>query len=124
MSDLTYTINANVNKGVFNQSYIAAGKTTEMATTGVLAVTLRCGTATQAISTASASSLGYCFARNLAEDTSGTAVVTFGKISGTNYYDAVRLKPGDAAFLRLAPGNYAAQGVAGSPTLLVEILED
>jgi hypothetical protein len=124
MSDLTYTIQVNVDKGVFNQSYIAAGKTTEMATTGVLAVTLRCGTATQAISTASASSLGYCFARNLAEDTSGTAVVTFGRISGTSYFDAVRLKPGDAAFLRLAPGNYAAKGVAGSPTLLVEILED
>lgn len=124
MSDLTYTINANVNKGVFIQNYIAAGKTTEMATAGVLAVTLRCGTATQAISTASAGALGYCFARNLSEDTSGTAVVTFGKISGTNYYDAVRLKPGDAAFLRLASGDYAAQGVAGDPTLLVEILED
>jgi hypothetical protein len=124
MSDLTYTIQVNVDKGVFNQSYIAAGKTATMGTTGVLAVTLRPGTATQAVSTASASNLGYCFARNLADDTSGTAVVSFGRISGTNYFDAVRLKPGDASFLRLAPGDYAAKGVAGNPTLLIEILED
>jgi hypothetical protein len=123
MSDIAYSISAAVDKGVFRTQF-SASNTATMSTTGVLAVTLRCGTATQAISTASASSLGYCFARNLAEDTSGTAVVSFGKISGTNFFDAVRLKPGDASFLRLAPGNYAARGVAGSPTLLVEILED
>lgn len=124
MSDITYTINAQVNKGVFSQQYIAAGKTTEMSSVGILAVTVEPGTATQAISTATASVLGYCFARNLAEDTSGTAVVTFGRLSGTTFLDTVRLKPGDAAWFRLAPGNYAAKGVAGNPPLLVEILED
>lgn len=124
MSDITYTINANVNKGVFSQQYIAAGKTTEMTSVGILAVTLEPGTATQAVSTASATTLGYCFARNLAEDTSGTAVVTFGRIDGTTFRDTVRLKPGDAAWFRLSPGNYAAKGVAGNPPLLLEILED
>ena len=124
MSDITYTINAQVNKGVFSQQYIAAGKTTEMSSVGILAVTVEPGTATQAVSTASATTLGYCFARNLATDTSGTAVVTFGRINGTTFHDTVRLKPGDAAWFRLAPGDYAAKGVAGNPPLLLEILED
>lgn len=124
MSDITYTINAQVNKGVFSQQYIAAGKTTDMTSVGILAVTVEPGTATQAVSTASATTLGYCFARNLAEDTSGTAVVTFGRIDGTTFRDTVRLKPGDAAWFRLAPGDYAAKGVAGNPPLLLEILED
>jgi hypothetical protein len=124
MSDINYTINAFVSKGKFSQQYIAAGNTTDMSSAGVLAVTLEPGTGTQAISTASATTLGYCMARNLAEDTAGTAVVTFGRLSGTTLLETVRLRPGDAAWLRLAPGDYAARGVAGNPTLLLEILED
>lgn len=124
MSDINYTINAFVSKGKFSQQYVAAGNTATMSSAGVLAVTIEPGTATQAISTATAGTLGYCFARNLAEDTSGTAVVTFGRIAGTVFSDTVRLKPGDAAWFRLAPGDYAAQGVAGNPPLLIEILED
>ena len=124
MSDITYTINAQVNKGVFSQQYIAAGKTTGMTSVGILAVTVEPDTATQAVSTASATTLGYCFARNLATDTSGTAIVTFGRINGTTFRDTVRLKPGDAAWFRLAAGDYAVQGVAGNPPLLLEILED
>lgn len=124
MSDVTYSINAQVSKGVFLQQYIAAGRTTDMTTVGALAVTVEPGTATTAVSTAAAGTLGYCFARNLADDTAGTAVVTFGRIDGTTFYGAVRLKPGDAAWFRLAPGDYAAQGVDGNPPLMVEILED
>ena len=124
MSDINYSISATVNKGSYTQQFFAAGRTTDMSLIGVLAVTLEPGTGTQAISTASATTLGYCMARNLAEDTAGTAVVTFGRLSGTTLLETVRLKPGDAAWLRLAPGDYAARGVAGNPTLLVEILED
>ena len=123
MSDINYNISAIVNKGVLANQY-SASRTTEMSSVGFFAVTVEPGTATQAVSTASATTLGYCLARNLAEDTSGTAVVTFGRIAGTVFTDTVRLKPGDAAWFRLAPGDYAAKGVVGNPPLLLEILED
>ena len=123
MSDISYSVSATLNKGVLSQQYFAA-RTTDVSSVGILAVTVEPGTATQAVSTASATTLGYCLARNLAEDTSGTAVVTFGRIAGTVFTDTVRLKPGDAAWFRLAPGDYAAKGVVGNPPLLLEILED
>lgn len=124
MSDLTYSIQAFVDKTPFRQQYVAAGNTTDMTSVGVLAITILAGTATQQVSTSSATTLGYCFARNLATDTAGTAVVSFGRLSGTTLLSTVRLKPGDAAWLRLAPGNYGVQGVAGNPPLLLEVLED
>ena len=77
---------------------------------------------TQAITTASASSLGLCFARSLA--TSGTHTVSFGRVSGTTIFETVRLKAGDATILRLAPGNYAAKADAPGSRLLLQILEE
>ena len=122
MADISYSVNLNVNAGALQQNINASGITSDFATTGLLALTLNLGTATQTITTASASSLGLCFARSLA--TSGTHTISLGRISGTTLFDAVRLKAGEAGIFRLAPGNYAAKADAPGSRLLLQILEE
>jgi hypothetical protein len=119
---ISYSVNLNVNAGALQQNINASNITSTFATTGFLAVTLNVGTGTTAISTASAASLGLCFARSLA--TAGTNTVSFGRLSGTTLFETVRLRPGDAALLRLAPGNYAAKSSAEGGRLLLQILEE
>jgi len=122
MSDVSYSVNLNINAGALQQNVNASNITSTLATAGFLAVTLDVGTSTTAISTASAANLGLCLARSLA--TAGSEVVSFGRVSGTTLLDVVRLKAGDAALLRLAPGDYAARGSAEGGRLLLQILEE
>lgn len=122
MPDISYSVSVNVNAGALSSNLIASNVTSDFATAGFLAITLNVGTATQAISTASASSLGLCFARSL--NTTSTHTVSFGRLSGTTLFETVRLRGGDAALLRLAPGNYAAKSAAEGGRLLLQILEE
>lgn len=122
MSDISYSVNLNVNAGALSQNLNAANITSDFSTTGFLAVTLSVGTATQAISTSSASTLGLCFARSLV--TSATHTISFGRLDGGILHETVRLKAGDAALLRLAPGNYGAKSAAEGGRLLLQILEE
>jgi len=122
MADVSYSLNVSVNADALRQNMNASNITSDFATTGLLAVTLNLGTSTQAITTASASILGLCFAQSLA--TAGTHTVSFGRVSGTTLFETVRLKAGDAAVLRLAPGNYAAKADAPNSRLLLQILEE
>lgn len=122
MADITYSINVNVAAANLSQNFIATGVTSNFATAGLLAMTLNLGTATQAVNTASASSLGLCVARSL--NTTITHTVSFGRLDGTTLHETVRLKGGDAAILRLAPGNYGARSVASGGRLVLQILED
>jgi hypothetical protein len=122
MADISYSLNINVSAGALQQNLNASNITSDFSTTGMLAVTLNVGTATQAISTASASVLGLAFARSLS--TAGTHTISFGRISGTTLFDVVRLKAGEAAVLRMAPGNYAAKADAPGSRLLLQILEE
>jgi hypothetical protein len=122
MADISYSVNLSVNAGALSQNLNASNITSDFSTTGLLALTLNVGTSTQAITTASASSLGLCFARSLA--TAGTHTVSFGRVSGTTIFETVRLKAGDATILRLAPGNYAAKADAPNSRLLLQILEE
>jgi hypothetical protein len=124
MPDITYSISVNVTKGELQQNLFAASKTTDMFTAGLLSVTLNLGTQTTAVGTASASALGYCMARSLVSDTTGTSTVSFGRLSGTTLFEVVRLRPGDVAWLRLAPGEYAAKAAASNSRLLLQVLED
>jgi len=122
VADISYSLNINVSAGALQQNLNASNITSDFSTTGMLAVTLNVGTATQAISTASAWTLGLAFARSLA--TAGTHTISVGRISGTTLFDVVRLKAGDAAVLRMAPGNYAAKADAPGSRLLLQILEE
>lgn len=124
MSNVQFNLNASANKDAFSQQFIASGVTAVMNSAGMLAVTLNLGTATSAISTASASNLGYCFARNLSTSTTTTQTVSFGRVWGVTLFDAVTLKPGEVAWLRLSAGNYAAKAAVANTPLLLQILED
>lgn len=122
MPDVNYTIQAQVQKGALSQQFAASGVTADIATAGMLAVTLNLGTAVTQISTATLGSLGLCFARSLATETTHT--VSFGRFDGTNLHETVRLRAGEAAILRLASGDYAAKAAVGGSRLVLTVLED
>lgn len=122
MPDISYTINAQVQKGSLSQQLAASGVTADIATAGMLAVTLNLGTSVTQISTANMGSLGLAFARSLATTTTHT--VSFGRYSGGTLYETVRLKAGEAAILRLASGDYAAKAAVEGSRLVLTVLED
>lgn len=122
MADISYTINGQVSKGSLSQSFSASGVTADIATAGVLSVTLNLGTSVTQISTATLGSLGICFARSLA--TATTHTVSFGRYSGGTLYETARLKAGEAAVLRLAVGSYAARADVEGTRLVLTVYED
>lgn len=123
MADVTYNISGVVSKGALRDSFNASAVTADIATAGVLSVTLGLGTSTTQVSTTSMNSLGLAFIRNLA--TAVTHTVSFGRLDGTNLYETVRLRGGESALLRLAPGNYGAKAaVAGTTRAVITVYED
>lgn len=122
MPDISYTINVQVQKGALAQQFAASGVTADIATAGMLAVTLNLGTSVTQVSTANMGSLGLAFARSLATTTTHT--VSFGRYSGGTLYETVRLKAGEAAILRLASGDYAAKAAVEGSRLVLTVLED
>lgn len=124
MPDITYNINAQVARGNLNQSFVASGVTSDMSASGVATLTLTPGTnaaGTVAISTATLSTVGLFFARNLS--TVATAAVSFGQLSAGSLVPCVSLKGGEAAVGRLAAGNYAAQSNLTGTQLVISIVE-
>ena len=122
MPDVNYTVNGQITKGSLSQSFAASGVTASMATAGVASVTLELDTSTTAISTSTLGAVGLCFARSLA--TTETHTVSFGRLDGTNLFETVRLKAGEAAVLRLAAGDYAAKSAVAGSRLVLTIYED
>lgn len=123
MADVTYNISGTVQKGALREQFNASAITADIATAGVSAVTLGLNTSTTAVSTANLGAVGLAFIRNLATETTHT--VSFGRLDGTTLHETVRLKAGEAALLRLAPGNYAAKAaVAGTTRAVITIYED
>lgn len=122
MADLTYTISGSLSKGALQNTFSASGVTADLATAGLLAVTLELGTTTTQITTTTLGALGLCFARSLATETTHT--VSIGRLVAGTLHDAVRLKAGEAAVLRLAPGDYAAKAAVEDTRAVVTIFED
>lgn len=122
MPDITYSVNMNVNAGALAQNLSAPNITSNFATSGYLAITLRVGTTTAAINTASASALGLAFVRSL--NTVSTHTISLGRISGTTLFETVKLRGGEAALFRMAPGNYAAKADAEGSRLVLHVLEE
>jgi hypothetical protein len=56
--------------------------------------------------------------------TTETHTVSFGRLDGTNLFETVRLKAGEAAVLRLAAGDYAAKSAVAGSRLVLTIYED
>ncbi len=121
MPDIVYSLNAAVTKGALAQSFQASGVTASMDTAGMLSVTLNLGTAVTQVSTASIGSVGMCFARSLATETTHT--VSFGRFDGTSLHETISLRAGEAAVFRLADGNYAAKAAVAGSRLLLTVLE-
>lgn len=123
MPDVTYNISGTVQKGALREQFNASAITADIATAGVSAVTLGLDTSTTAVSTATLGAVGLAFIRNLATETTHT--VSFGRLDGTTLHETVRLKAGEAALLRLAPGDYGAKAaVAGTTRAVITIYED
>lgn len=122
MADLSYTISGSLNKGALQNTFSASGVTANLATAGLLAVTLELGTTTTQITTTTLGALGLCFARSLATETTHT--VSIGRLDGTTLHDAIRLKAGEAAVLRLAAGDYAAKAAVEDTRAVLTIYED
>lgn len=122
MADIRYTITGQVQKGALSQSFSAGGITADIATAGMLAVTMNLGTSVTTISTATLGSVGLAFARSLA--TSSTHTVSFGRYVGGTLHETVRLKGGEAAVLRLAAGDYAAKAAVGGTRMVLTVYED
>ena len=124
MPDLTWSINAQVARGNLNQAFVASGVTADSSASGITTLTLTPGTnaaGTAAISTATLSSVGLFFARNLS--TIATAAVSFGQLSAGVLVPTVSLKGGEAAVGRLAAGSYAAQSNRTGTQLVISIVE-
>ena len=124
MPDLTWNINAQVARGNLNQALVASGVTADMSASGINTLTITPGTnaaGTVAITTATMTSVGLFFARNLS--TVATAAVSFGQLSAGALVPCVSLKGGEAAVGRLAAGTYAAQSNLAGTQLVVSIVE-
>lgn len=124
MSDITYSINAQLNRDSLSQSFVAGGVTADCSQSGFSSVTIAPGTnsaGTVAISTATLSSVGVFFARNLS--TVATASVSFGQLSAGAMVPTVSLLGGEASIGRLAAGSYAAIANMTGTRLLISIVE-
>ena len=124
MPDLSYSVRVTIDKAGLQQSFAATSQTSSMAINGMMSVTLDLATATEQISTGTMTTLGLCVARSLVTDTTGTTIVSFGRLSGTTLFESVRLEPGETNLFRMAPGNYAAKANVNDARLLVTIFED
>ena len=121
MADINYSFSASLSKGALSQSFGASGITANMATAGLLSLTLDLNTNVTTISTANLNQVGLCIARSLATTTTHT--VSFGRYSGGTLYETVTLKAGEGAILPLAAGDYAAKAAVAGTRLLLQILE-
>lgn len=121
MADIAYNIQAQVSKGALSQTLYASGITADIATAGIMSVTLNLGTSVTQITTSTLNQVGLCFARSLATTTTHT--VSFGRYSGGTLYETATLRGGEAAVLRLSAGDYAAKSAVANTKLLLTIIE-
>lgn len=121
MPDISYNVSLKLDKDFLNNSVSVANVTASMSQAGMSSMTLALSTTATAISTASLSSVGLAFLRNLSTATAST--VTIGIESGTSFVGFATLRAGEPAILRLTPTtSYQAIGSAGS-RLRVDITE-
>lgn len=121
MADISYNVQAQISKGALQQSFAVSGVTADIATAGIMSVTLNLGTAVTQISTANLNQVGLCMARSLATTTTHT--ISFGRYVGGTLHETVQLRAGEAAVLRLAAGDYAAKAATANTRLLLHIVE-
>ena len=121
MADVSYSVNFSVDKGFLRNSINVSNVTANMAQVGMQSLTLTLTTNAVSISTASLSSVGMAFLRNLSTATASTAQV--GIDEGGSFVSLTTLRAGEPAVFRMSSGtNYKAIGTAGT-RLRVDITE-
>ncbi len=121
MADISYNITMRVDKGNLSNSVSANGITASMSQVGLQSLTLALSTNATSISTASLTSVGMAFLRNLSTATTSTAQV--GITAGGSFAPLCTLRAGEPQIFRLASGqNYVAIGTPGT-RLRVDITE-
>jgi len=120
---LAVSVSAVLAKGGVSNTF-AHANTSSVANSGYKVQVPSLGTASSQISTATLTTLGYAFLQSLVTTTQTTCTITFGRLDGTTLHPVVRLRPGDPAILRLAPGDYAASAADSGYRLLIGIVEE
>lgn len=121
MADVSYSINFSVDKGFLRNSISVSNVTANMAQVGMQSLTLTLTTNSVSISTASLSSVGVAFLRNLSTSASSTAQI--GIDGGGSFVSLATLRSGEPAVFRMSPGtDYRVIGTAGT-RLRVDITE-
>jgi hypothetical protein len=112
VSDINYSVSMNVLKGNLSNSVNASGITATMNVDGMQSATYTLSGTPTSISTATLTSVGLAFLRNLSTATATTCSV--GIVSGGTMLPFSSPRPGETAILRLASGvSYQATGTAG-----------
>jgi DNA-binding IclR family transcriptional regulator len=121
MSDISYNITLNAQKGYLASNVQAGGVTATMNEAGLKSDTYTLSTSASSISTANLSSVGLAFMRNLSTATQAT--VQIGIEVGGSFVGFSTLRAGEASLFRLVAGTpYQARGTA-SGRVRVDITE-
>jgi hypothetical protein len=120
---LTVSVNALYFADRLTQQFVAESTST-LTVDGYKVQTLDVSTASTQVSTATLTKLGYCYLRSLVTTTQTTCTITFGKLESNAIKPVVRLRPGDPAIFRLAPGDYAVEAADDGYRLFVAVFED
>jgi hypothetical protein len=112
MSDISYNITLNAQKGYLASNLQAGGITASMTEAGLKSDTYTLSTSASSISTANLSSVGLAFLRNLSTATQAT--VQIGIEAGGSFAGFSTLRAGEAALFRMVAGTpYQARGTTG-----------
>jgi hypothetical protein len=120
---ISVAVSASYNTLTLSEQFQAAA-TSPVSADGYKVQVVSTGTASSQISTATIGTLGYCYLRSLVTTTQTTCTITFGKLESNAIKPVVRLRPGDPALFRLAPGDYAVEAADEDYRLFVAVFED
>jgi len=121
MADISCSVSMRVEKGYLSSLTNVNGATATMGSDGMQSMTYALGTAAASISTASLSTVGMAFLRNLSGSTASTAQI--GIQAGGSFVPFTTLRAGEPALFRMSDGvSYSAIGTPGT-RLRVDITE-
>lgn len=121
MADISYNVSVKVDKGFLSNQVNVNGVTANMSEAGMQSLTYALTTSETNISTASLSSVGLAFMRNLSTATAATAQI--GIAAGGSFASFATLRAGEPIVFRMSEGwNYQAIG-SGGARLRVDITE-
>jgi flagellar capping protein FliD len=120
---ISVSVSATYNSASLTEQF-SATRTSSVGNDGYKVQVLSVGTSSSQISTATIDTLGYCYVRSLVTTTEATCTITLGRLASNVLQPMVRLRPGDPALFRLAPGDYAVEAADDGYRMFVAVFED